>query len=104
LHQAGLLGAGEFPASAGAYLVLESRRTAARDGQPAYATIAAMEFGAHAGPVHDPLAARLGRCFAAAPAALLALSAGLRHVSGTGREEQFVAGVDGHGLRFVLTH
>jgi len=83
LAQAGLLRSGEFPAAAAAYLVLERAETAARDGRRAYARIAAMKLAAldDGAPTTDPLAARMGRTLAAAPAVLLGLAA----LAGEGR-------------------
>jgi len=89
LVQSGRLAAGEFPAAAAAYLVLERAATARRDGRRILARIAGMslepldsarglerakraERPAGAAPA-DPLAARMGRSFAAAPAVLVAL-------------------------------
>jgi 3-oxoacyl-[acyl-carrier-protein] synthase II len=96
LRGAGLLGADEFPASAAGYLVLERAETARRDARPELARIAHMELApVDTGP-HDPLAARMGRSFAAAPAVLLAL-AGL--VPGL---EVRIAGADGQEFRAEL--
>jgi 3-oxoacyl-(acyl-carrier-protein) synthase len=75
LRQSGRLGPRDVAASAAAYLVFERAETARRDGRPALARVVRLETADDAGPIEDPLAARLGRCVAAAPAVLLALSA-----------------------------
>jgi 3-oxoacyl-(acyl-carrier-protein) synthase len=74
LRQAGLLGDREVPASAAAYILMERAESARRDGRRVLARVVHVETTPAVGPVQDPLAARLGRCFAAAPAVLLALS------------------------------
>lgn len=74
LRQAGLLAETEFPASASAYLVFERAESAVRDGRRAIARVVYMSLSNCDGPVRDPLAPRMGRSFATAPAVLLALA------------------------------
>jgi len=75
LKSAGLIGPGEFPAAAAAYLVFEGEDSARREHQRVYAKIMSISQAAAAQPeVSDPLAARMGRTYAAAPAVLLALA------------------------------
>ena len=96
LRQAGLLGEGDVPASAAAYLVLERAESARRDGWPVLARIARIEEAASGGPPDDPLAERLGRSFAAAPAVLLALAAQAPPA------EVALRGADGRAFRAAL--
>lgn len=102
LKQRGLLQAGEWPAAGAAYLVLESEARARQDGRRIYARIRGLTLTPAApsgdGPpnVADPLAARLGRTFAAAPAILLALAAA------TGQTAVSISGVDRQCLRVEL--
>jgi 3-oxoacyl-(acyl-carrier-protein) synthase len=96
LRQAGLLGANEFPASAAGYLVLERAETARRDGHRPLARIAGMELSPCGGPARDPLAARMGRSFAAAPAVLLALACLVPGI------EVRICGADGQEFRAEL--
>ena len=99
LRQTGVLEDGDCPASAAAYLVLERAETAERDGQPVRAGVAEMMLHRSEGRVMDPLAERLGRMFAAAPAVLLALCAGgAAGNSGAGA----IRGVDEQEFRFRL--
>lgn len=65
---------GEYTAPGAAYVVLERAESAERDGQSVHAHLAAVEVAATDGPTHDPLAERMGRTLAAAPAILLALA------------------------------
>jgi 3-oxoacyl-(acyl-carrier-protein) synthase len=74
LRQTGMLRDGEYPAAAGAYVVMERSDTAERDGRRIYARVAEMDLAATDDAPADPLAARLGRTFAAAPAIFLALA------------------------------
>ncbi len=75
LWQAGLLGPGEFPASSAAYLVLEPEGSAPRS----LGIVKEIRLGRGA-KQRDPLADRMGRTFASAPAIYAALSclAGLK--------------------------
>jgi 3-oxoacyl-[acyl-carrier-protein] synthase II len=73
LRQAGLLNEEESPASGAAYLAVERTDTARRDGRRILARIADMSLEPSDGPARDPVADRIGRTFAAAPAILLAL-------------------------------
>jgi len=79
LKQMGLLADGEYPSAGAAYVVMESAATARRDAPRVYARIAAMDVRPSDGTTHNPLAVRMGRSFAAAPAILLALACGLLH-------------------------
>jgi 3-oxoacyl-[acyl-carrier-protein] synthase II len=71
LRQAGLLTPGESPAPAAAYVVFER---AERCGRKAVARVDSVGVRHTNAPPRDPLAERLGRTFAAAPAVLLALA------------------------------
>jgi 3-oxoacyl-(acyl-carrier-protein) synthase len=74
LRQAGLLRQEEFPASAAAYLVFERADAAVKAQRRIHARIIdARLFPAKEGIV-DPLSARMGRTFAAAPAILCGLA------------------------------
>lgn len=73
LRQSGHLRGDEFPASGAAYLVLERAESAARDGVRSYARIKDARV-MYSTDIFDPLAARLGRTYAAAPALLLGLA------------------------------
>ena len=97
LKQARLLRDGEPAAAGAAYVVLERAETAAAHGRRAYARIASMEVVNDGGPVCDPLAGRMGRTFAAAPAILL----GLACLQSASREVS-IRGVDGHVFRAAL--
>jgi 3-oxoacyl-(acyl-carrier-protein) synthase len=97
LHQAGLLAEGEAPASGAGYVVLERAATARRDGRRALAVVEAITLEADEdGMTADPLAARMGRLFAAAPAVALGLAA----ASGGG--EFKIGGVEGQRLAVRL--
>ncbi|MHC4917006.1 MAG: beta-ketoacyl synthase N-terminal-like domain-containing protein [Planctomycetota bacterium] len=96
LSQAGLLAEGEFPASAAAYLVLEREETARRDRRRIAARVSRAQLLPTGGPGRDPLAARMGRSFSAAPAVLLALAS--FSADGTVR----VSGVDSLEFRAEL--
>ena len=90
LKQAGILGESEFPSPGAAYLVLERKETAVRDGRRIYARLVHLELETSDAPEWDPLADRMGRTYAAAPAILLALASAsmVDHVE--------VCGVDRH--------
>jgi len=75
LKQAGILRDSELPSPGAAYLTLERRETAMRDGRRIYARLVHLELATSDAPVRDPLATRMGRTYAAAPAILLALAA-----------------------------
>ncbi|HEY3319292.1 MAG TPA: beta-ketoacyl synthase N-terminal-like domain-containing protein [Planctomycetota bacterium] len=84
LRSAGLLAASEFPAAAAGYVVLERAELARSSGQTIRAILERPELRPSA-EVADPLAQRIGRTFAAAPAVLMALtsySGGAISVSG----------------------
>lgn len=93
LRQSGRLRDGEYPSSGAAYLVLERGATAARAGVPALAAVRDLRIAA-AGGVADPLAPRMGRMFAAAPATLmgLACACGLSRFSICGADGQALCG------------
>lgn len=74
LKSNGLIGKDEFPAPAAGYVVLERAETARRDGQRVYASIADVSLQTTDARLNDPLAERLGRTYAAAPAVLLGLA------------------------------
>jgi 3-oxoacyl-[acyl-carrier-protein] synthase II len=77
LARSGLLRSGERVGAAAAYLVMERAETARRDHQPVRARLSKVGLEAcNDGPA-DPLAERMGRTFAAAPAVLLALACSL---------------------------
>lgn len=73
LHQAGLLRRDETPASGAGYLVFERGATARRLGHTVYAYVEDIALSPSDAGVHDPLAIRIGRLFAAAPPVLLGL-------------------------------
>lgn len=97
LRQRGFLRDGEYPSPAAAYLVLERAERAARDGQRVHAEIGEMEAADCGGSSFDPLAPRMGRSFAAAPAVLTALAC-LTDVAAPAS----VCGADGLGFRAVV--
>ena len=70
----GHLGEGELASAGAAYLVLERAETARRDGITACAVLVAPGLAACDDAPVDPLAGRLGRTFAAAPAILVGLA------------------------------
>jgi 3-oxoacyl-(acyl-carrier-protein) synthase len=96
LHQAGLLGREEYPASGAAYLVFEKWETAKRDGRYIYAQIENVSLFPCDEGVNDPLSERVGRTFAAAPAILL----GLKSMEGGGGLS--ICGVDRQRLEIEL--
>jgi 3-oxoacyl-[acyl-carrier-protein] synthase II len=74
LKKAGLLREGEHPGDGAAYLVIERAESALAHRQRVYASIVDMEVGISEDGPHDPLAERMGRCFAAAPAISLGIA------------------------------
>jgi 3-oxoacyl-(acyl-carrier-protein) synthase len=88
LRQAGLLREDEFPGSGAAYLVFERLETAERDGKRVYGRIEEMLLTPCDEGINDPLAERMGRTFAAAPAILM----GLEVMNGSGSLS--ICGVD----------
>ncbi len=96
LSQAGLLGEDEKPANGAAYVVMERAESARRDQQRVYARTAHMEVSASGDRPHDPLAARMGRCFAAAPAIALCLACQVEGMATS------VCGADGQEFRAEL--
>ncbi len=96
LRQSGVLGPGEFPASGAGYLVMESMASARRDGRRVHAVVQDVCIEQNEGRVCDPLAERIGRLFAAAPAVLLGLGC-------LGEQSEVsICGVDGQMLRVTL--
>jgi 3-oxoacyl-(acyl-carrier-protein) synthase len=93
LSQAGLLGEGESPANGAAYVVMERAESARRDQQRVYARLAHAEVSASGDGPHDPLAARMGRSFAAAPAIAFCLACQIPGMATS------VCGVDGQEFR-----
>jgi 3-oxoacyl-[acyl-carrier-protein] synthase II len=73
LRHAGILSTEERPASGAAYVVMERAESALRAGRAIYARVEAVSLSGGGRAVSDPLAVRLGRTFAAAPAIALAL-------------------------------
>jgi len=75
LRQARLLSECELAGAGAAYVIMERAERAARDGVHMYARILSMSMRYRRSPgFDDPLAERMGRCFAAAPAMLTALA------------------------------
>ncbi|HOX07738.1 MAG TPA: beta-ketoacyl synthase N-terminal-like domain-containing protein [Planctomycetota bacterium] len=74
LARSGRLPPGESVAAAAAYLVLERADTAGRDNRKVWAQLTSVGLEACDDEPADPLAGRMGRSFAAAPAVLLALA------------------------------
>ena len=96
LRQSGLLDCDQFPAAAAAYVLMERAETARRDGRHVYARILGMDLATSNTETKDPLAKRMGRSFAAAPAVLFAV--GCWSPDGT----VSICGVDGHEFRAEL--
>lgn len=96
LRQRGLLQPNECPMSAAAYVVFERAESAAQHDRHAYASVKSLGLGQADGAARDPLAARMGRSFAAAPALLLALACAVRLTAIA------VSGVDGQEFRASL--
>ena len=95
LTQRGHLGTGEYPASGAAYLFFENAQSMNKDRHP-YAIIKDIRLTPCSSPPDDPLAERMGRSFAAAPAMQLALAAKL------GWRSVCITGVDGMRLEIEL--
>ncbi len=96
LMQSGLISQDEFASSGAAYLFLESSSTARRDGVQALARISEISVSNEAGGVSDPIAHRMGRMYAAAPAVLMGLSCVDKNLG------CHMRGVDGLGFSAVL--
>ena len=96
LRQSRNIGEEDDPANGAAYLVLETRQSARRDGKTVYATLENVAIASCEGGVEDPLSERMGRSFAAAPAILLALTAL------TGGRAAAICGADRRKLEFAL--
>jgi 3-oxoacyl-(acyl-carrier-protein) synthase len=96
LRQSGVLGKDEYPASGAGYVVLERAGSALRDGRPIFARIADIRTGGAGEGIEDPLAGRIGRTYAAAPAIMLGLGAL------TGERAMSMRGVDGQRFDFSL--
>jgi 3-oxoacyl-(acyl-carrier-protein) synthase len=77
LRKAELLGEDECASAGAGYVVMERQSTALRDHRRIYARILAIRITPCHGPAEDPLAKRIGRTYAAAPALLLGLAAQL---------------------------
>lgn len=93
LRQAGLLGDGENAANGAAYVVMERAESARRDRQRVYARVAHMEVSTSGDGPHDPLAVRMGRSFAAAPAIAFCLACQIQGMA------TCVCGADGQEFR-----
>lgn len=96
LRQSGILEDHEFPASGAAYLVLESRKSACRDGRQTYSAMRGVELAYSGTVAFDPLSERIGRTFASAPAILLSLACMCRW------SELSICGVDNQKLHIEL--
>ena len=96
MRQSGNIAQEDYPANGAAYLVLETRQSARRDGQKTYATLDNITITGSDNGIEDPLAERMGRSFAAAPAILLALMAMTGGRAGT------IRGADRRNVEFVL--
>ncbi len=97
LKKAQLLEDDAYPSSGSAYLVLERAQTASEGGRHIYARLLDVNiFSRRDSPVVDPLASRVGRTFAAAPA----IYCGLTALTGGGRI--FLCGIDEVCVEMVL--
>jgi 3-oxoacyl-[acyl-carrier-protein] synthase II len=96
LQQAGLLAADEFPTSGAGYIVMERHETARRDGVGIRARMNAIECGVTDDGAPDPVSARMGRAYAAAPAIMLGVQAA------TGTPSMSTRGVDGSRVGITL--
>ena len=102
LRQRGILGDNELAASGAGYVVFEREATARCDGLTKYGLISDVSLARRDCPPHDPLARRMGRTFAAAPAILLGLASFLRGGWRADAPQTLVSGVDGQEFCFVL--
>ncbi|MFB3882787.1 MAG: beta-ketoacyl synthase N-terminal-like domain-containing protein [Armatimonadota bacterium] len=102
LSQRGHLVDGELAASGAGYLVLERARSARRDGIAGYCCLADASLACQNQEPCDPLAPRMGRAFAAAPAILLGLAAYVKSRTHTSPLPTVISGVDGQEFRFAL--
>jgi 3-oxoacyl-(acyl-carrier-protein) synthase len=73
LRHSGRLNQEEFVASAAAYVVFERAESAIQSARRIYCRVPRMMVSLSTAPGRDPLAGRMGRTFAAAPAVLFAL-------------------------------
>lgn len=96
LRQSGFLRDGEFPATAAAYLFFERAETAMRDGREIIAVIEDVAMNGSDAIPSDPLSARMGRLYAAAPPVLMAIESMTR---GRGAA---LTGADGQNFSFRL--
>lgn len=96
LQQSRRLAPGEFPGSGAAYVVLEPEDRGDPTGPKPLARIQGMSLTPTPGPADDPLASRMGRTFAAAPAIVLGLAC-----LGTWREVSLQGG-DGQCFRIQV--
>lgn len=102
LRQAGLIGEEGYTASGAGYVFLERAETALRDGKWIAGVLEAVSVDCggdgieSVGGIEDPLAGRMGRMFAAAPAVLLGLEC---LAGGVGTS---ILGTDGQRFSFRL--
>ena len=89
LRQSGHLRKEDYPASGAAYLVLERAESALKHGVRPYVRIKDIKL-AYSPDISDPLAARIGRTYAAAPALLLGIAChcGWKDLSICGEDHQ----------------
>jgi len=100
LRQAGILQTHEFPGSGAGYVVMETRESARQAERRVYAGLTHVRLQPSAGhPVVDPLAARIGRTFAAAPAILLGLACMCAWLERTGSGRGWREACDANGLK-----
>lgn len=96
LKQSGFLRDGEFPATGAAYLFFERAETALRDDREIIAVIEDAALDGSDAAASDPLSARMGRLFAAAPPVLMGIECL------TTRKNAAIAGADGQTFSFRL--
>jgi 3-oxoacyl-(acyl-carrier-protein) synthase len=96
LKKANLLEDHEHPSSGAAYLVLERADSAMEAGRHVYARLVEIRNSFHGGDRVDPLAQRIGKTFAAAPAIFCGITAltGGKHFS--------LVGADGYRTEMLL--
>jgi len=100
LRQSGVLQTQEFPGSGAGYVVMETRESARQAERRVYAGLTHVRLQPSAGhPVVDPLAARIGRTFAAAPAILLGLACMCAWLERTGSGRGWREACDANGLK-----
>ena len=97
LRQSGILKPDETAASSAAYLVFERAEAARAAGRRIHATLRDLRLAPPGlAGIDDPLAGSMGRCFASAPAILLALQALAGQGSGS------LSGTDGQRFSFEI--